>query len=216
MEENTRQGFNTGGIAPFGYRKHFLPHPAKTLADRGKRKALLDPDPDQAPVVERIFREFVFGRQTIRGMADELNRDGVPSARGGPWTGAAISGILDNPKYTGYQVSNRRRRKTAGNRANLESEWIWSETLAHPPIVSLELWRAAQELRRRPDTEWRRRPKSGRPGGPCEGWSSATAATGWPQFTGPGGPRRQCGTGNVRSARPGSATTGWRWRWSGS
>ncbi len=156
MEENTRQGFNTGGIAP---------HPAKVMADRGKRKAILEPEPDQALVVERIFREFVFGRQTIRGMAEQLNREGIPSARGEPWTGAAISGILDNPKYTGYQVWNRRRRKTAGNRANPDSEWIWSETLAHSPIVSLELWRAAQDLRRRPETDLAPPPEV-RPGRP--------------------------------------------------
>ncbi len=165
MEENTRQGFNTGGIAPYGYGKRFLAHPAKVMADRGKRKAILEPEPDQALVVERIFREFVFGRQTIRGMAEQLNREGIPSARGGPWTGAAISGILDNPKYTGYQVWNRRRRKTAGNRANPDSEWIWSETLAHSPIVSLELWRAAQDLRRRPETDLAPPPEV-RPGRP--------------------------------------------------
>ena len=36
MEENTRQGFNTGGVAPYGYRKRFLPHPARSMADRGE------------------------------------------------------------------------------------------------------------------------------------------------------------------------------------
>ncbi len=107
MEENTRQGFNTGGIAPYGYRKRFLPHPARSMADRGKHKVVLEPDPAQVPVVERIFREFVFGEGGIRGIASDLNRDGVPSARGGPWSGAAVSGILDNPKYTGFQVWNR-------------------------------------------------------------------------------------------------------------
>jgi site-specific DNA recombinase len=169
MEENTRQGFNTGGIAPYGYRKRFLPHPARSMADRGKHKVVLEPDPEQAPVVERIFREFVFAEGGIRGIASDLNRDGVPSARGGPWSGGAVSGILDNPKYTGFQVWNRRRRKTGGNRMNAETEWVWSESPAHPAIISIEVWKAAQGMRRRPETDWRRRPKSGRPARPLRG-----------------------------------------------
>jgi hypothetical protein len=98
-----------------------------------------------------------------------LNRDGICSARGGPWSGAAVSGILDNPKYTGFQVWNRRRRKTGGNRMNAETEWVWSKMPAHPAIIPLELWKAAQGMRRRPETDWRRRPKSGRPAKPLRG-----------------------------------------------
>jgi site-specific DNA recombinase len=169
MEENTRQGFNTGGVAPYGYRKRLLPHPARSMADRGKHKVVLEPDPEQGPVVERIFREFVFGEGGIRAIASDLNRDGIPSARGGPWSGGAVSGILDNPKYTGFQVWNRRRRKTGGNRTNAETEWVWSETPAHPAIISMGLWKAAQGMRRRPETDWRRRPKSGMPARPLRG-----------------------------------------------
>jgi hypothetical protein len=40
------------------------------------------------------------------------NRAGEATPATGPWSGAAVSGILDNPKYTGFQVWNRRRRKT--------------------------------------------------------------------------------------------------------
>ncbi len=169
MEENTRQGFNTGGVAPYGYRKRYLPHPSKTMTERGARKVLLEPDPGQAPVVERIFREFVFGSRGIRGVAAMLNEDGIPSPRGGVWRESVISGILDNPKYTGHQVWNRRRRKTGGNRTNNEDDWIWSPEPAHDPIVSLEVWRAARALRRRPDTDWRRRPRSGRATRPLRG-----------------------------------------------
>jgi len=169
MEENTRQGFNTGGIAPYGYRKRYLPHPSKTMAERGHRKVLLEPDPEQAPLVERIFREFVHGGRGIRGIVAMLNEEGIPSPRGGQWGEGALSGILDNPKYTGYQVWNRRRRKTGGNRANDETDWIWSEEPAHEAIVSVDVWRAAQALRRREDTDWRRRPRSGRPARPLRG-----------------------------------------------
>jgi DNA invertase Pin-like site-specific DNA recombinase len=169
MEENTRQGFNTGGVAPYGYRKRYLPHPSKTMAERGHRKVLLEPDPETAPVVERIFNEFVHGGRGIRGIVAQLNEEGIPSARGGRWGEGAVSGLLDNPKYTGFQVWNRRRRKTGGNAHNDEADWIWSDEPVHEAIVPLDIWRAAQALRRRPDTDWRRRPRSGRPARPLRG-----------------------------------------------
>jgi site-specific DNA recombinase len=53
------------------------------------------------------------------------------------------SGLLDNPKYTGYQVWNRRRRKTGGNRANPESEWVWSAEPSHAALVPKEVWERA-------------------------------------------------------------------------
>ncbi|MEV0282177.1 recombinase family protein [Streptomyces sp. NPDC050610] len=43
----------------------------------------------------------------------------------------AVRGILSNPKYTGYQVWNRRARKKRGNKANSVAEWVWS-----PPAPS--------------------------------------------------------------------------------
>jgi site-specific DNA recombinase len=92
MEENTRQGFNTGGVAPYGYRKRLLPHPARSMADRGKHKVVLEPDPEQGPVVKRIFREFVFGEGGIRAIASDLNRDGIPSAHGAPGASARATG----------------------------------------------------------------------------------------------------------------------------
>ena len=38
MKENTRQGFNTGGAAPYGYRKRLLPNPSRTMAERADTK----------------------------------------------------------------------------------------------------------------------------------------------------------------------------------
>ena len=167
MEENTRQGFNTGGVAPYGYRKAYLPHPSKTMAERGFRKARLEPDPERASVVRWIFQEFVSGRSTIRHLVENLNARGVPSARGRAWSPGMVSGLLDNPKYTGYQVWNRRGRKTAGNRPNPRSEWVWSEELAHEPLVRKDVWERAWRMRRTPERDWRRRPRgalsTGRP-----------------------------------------------------
>ena len=46
--------------------------------------------------------------------------------------------VLRNPKYTGFQVWNRRARKKGHNRMNPPDVWIWSDEPAHPAIVSRE------------------------------------------------------------------------------
>jgi site-specific DNA recombinase len=72
-----------------------------------------------------------------------------------------------NPKYTGYQVWNRRRRKTGGNRSNPPSDWMWSEEPSHEALVSRDVWERAWRMRRTPERDWRGRPRgalfSGRP-----------------------------------------------------
>jgi lactoylglutathione lyase len=102
-------------------------------------------------------QEFVFGRRTIRHLTSDLNARGIPSARGRNWSSGMISGLLDNPKYTGYQVWNRRRRKSGGNRANPESEWVWSAEPSHAALVPKEVWERAWRMRRTPERDWRRR-----------------------------------------------------------
>ncbi len=52
--------------------------------------------------------------------------------------------ILHNPKYTGYQVFNRRASKTRRNRANPPADWTWSTEPAHPAIVTLDEFRQVE------------------------------------------------------------------------
>ncbi|MDO0930215.1 recombinase family protein [Streptomyces sp. DG2A-72] len=59
------------------------------------------------------------------------------------WTRSAVRSILENPKYTGYQVWNRKARKKRGNRANPVSEWVWSPRPTHEPLITPQLFDAA-------------------------------------------------------------------------
>ncbi len=128
----------------------------------------LELDPVAAPVVARIFAQFLKG-YGIFAIAEGLTRDGIPSpsahdrARnphrsGIAWAKGAVRAILMNPRYTGHQVWNRQRKDevlldvddvglghTTKLRWNAEEEWVWSENAAHPPIVSREDFTAAQE-----------------------------------------------------------------------
>ena len=105
-----------------------------------------------APVVRRIYEEYLRGLRGTREIRDLLNSDPErfpprdapdPTKASGHWSTSSVWEVLHNPKYTGYQVWNRRRRKK-DNGTNPESEWIWSEEPSHPAVVSMEEWRAVQ------------------------------------------------------------------------
>lgn len=56
--------------------------------------------PEQAEVVKEIFAGCLAGKST-HIIAKELNEKGVPTKKGGKWTGGTINGILTNEKYIG-------------------------------------------------------------------------------------------------------------------
>jgi DNA invertase Pin-like site-specific DNA recombinase len=88
QKEKARGGGRACGAIPYGYRK--------TLDG-------IEPDPDTAPTVRRIFRLRDEG-ETLRAIADTLNAEGVPTKRGGNWHASTVSHILKNPKYRGRLV----------------------------------------------------------------------------------------------------------------
>ena len=57
-------------------------------------------NPDQTAVVKRIFADILSGKST-NTIADELNKEKVPSKKNTNWTSSTIRGILANEKYTG-------------------------------------------------------------------------------------------------------------------
>ncbi|MDI5973708.1 recombinase family protein [Streptomyces sp. SL13] len=149
--EHTQQGWNVGK-PPYGYLAERVPHPVPVKREQGLCKHRLRPDPLRGPVVAEIFRLRVLRRLSYARIADELNADpaGYPppeptrgGAAKGRWTASSVRTVLDNPKYTGYQVWNRRARKKNGNRSNPVSEWVWSPAPTHEPLVSRQLFDAA-------------------------------------------------------------------------
>jgi DNA invertase Pin-like site-specific DNA recombinase len=138
-------GASAGGL-PFGYR----------VAGTGQRSI----DVDQAAVVRRIFADYIAGRSP-RTIAADLNRERVPSTRGGSWGLSAIYGdvrrgigILANPIYVGRQIWNRSKfvkHPDSGRRLRKErpeSEWIVRDR-PELAIVDVDTWNAAQARIRR-------------------------------------------------------------------
>ena len=74
----------------------------KQLAGRTVSKTLVDQD-----VIRRIFDEFAGGyyHATLSEIADGLNLDSIPTARGGQWHASTVKYILSNPVYAGAIVT---------------------------------------------------------------------------------------------------------------
>jgi site-specific DNA recombinase len=160
-----------GGRPPHGYRLADAgPHPNPGKAALGIRIHRLEPDPVTAPVVVRIFEEYVSGKGLF-AIADSLTRDKVPSPsaydrarnshrNGEGWGKSAIRAILINPRYTGIAVWGRQRRDevlvdvedvAAGHRTRLrwndEDAWVRSPGVAHEPLITPAMFEAARERR---------------------------------------------------------------------
>lgn len=143
LEGQARRGHATGG-RPYGYRSH-------ATADG----ALLQIDPEQAAIVQRIYRAYAAGHRPRRIAAD-LNADGIPGPRGGTWAFSALyghpakhTGILRNPTYIGrprWNASKWEHDPDTGARVRRErppADWITTEQ-PHLQIIDRPLWDAVQ------------------------------------------------------------------------
>ncbi len=114
--------------------------------------------PDRVEVMKRMFDLCVkgYGFHTI---AQTLNVEGVPSPSGMKWNTSRVGQLIRNPVYKGAIAWNRRTmgslfgldgngvlkpKKQKAWKRNAEEDWIISEGV-HEPIVSPEIWDAAQQ-----------------------------------------------------------------------
>ncbi|MFI2030566.1 recombinase family protein [Streptomyces buecherae] len=164
------EGRYLGGRPPYGYRlKDLGPHPHPAKAADGKRLYGLEPDPTTAPVVTRIFTDYLKGLGLF-AVAERLTRDTIPcpSAHdrtrnphrsGVAWSKSAVRAILTNPRYTGRNVWNRQHKHetladiedvTLGYattmRWNSQDKWIVSKKIVHTPLVSDDTFARAQSI----------------------------------------------------------------------
>ncbi|KEZ21332.1 Recombinase [Sphingobium yanoikuyae] len=146
-------GFRQGGPAGFGLRRTLVDQNGaeKGALARGEHKSIqtdrvvLSPGPDQeVAVVRRIYSSFVVDRLTEREIADQLNKSGICTDMGKPWTRGTVHQILINEKYIGNNVWNRVSNKLKKKRVrNDPAMWIRAER-AFTPIVDPGLHNAAQ------------------------------------------------------------------------
>ena len=142
------KGIYINSMAPYGYRRD------------PEDKHLLIPDMATADVVRRIFSMVAEGC-SVELVTRTLNAEQIPTpskAKAGTssehqnwrdnyWCANAVYTILRDRQYIGYNVFGKRVRKQVGVKrqttANVE-DWIVVEG-RHEPLVSRELFQAAQE-----------------------------------------------------------------------
>ncbi len=114
-------------------------------------------DPATAPIVRRIFREYVQGAPLL-ALTKRLTEEGVPTPTGaGRWTRGVVQKLLRNPGYKGEAYANRtaqvRERGKYRRIYHPESEWIRLAEGTIPPLVDAATWETAQARAQRNGAE---------------------------------------------------------------
>ena len=144
------KGFSAGPVG-YGYRT------VRRLSSEGELvRGECRIEPSEAPVVERIFREFAAGKSP-RAIARDLNAQRVAGPAGRPWSNTTVTGkrcqgvgILNNELYVGKRVWNHKhylKNPLTGQRVartNPQAEWVRVE-VPHLRIVSDDLWQAVKQ-----------------------------------------------------------------------
>ncbi len=96
MREAASRGFWVASRTPYGYNRVMV-------QDGPKKRPTLEPDPDAARVVKRIFDMAEAGTGMLK-IAQALNDEGIASPAGKLWSKNGIHFILRNEVYTGALV----------------------------------------------------------------------------------------------------------------
>ena len=117
---------------------------------------------EKAVIIRRLFESYAAGTHSMPGLARAFNQEGVPTPGGGrAWLEPTLRFLLTNPVYKGEPASGKQRTVVDEGRlqqvhrlngrpitrpevrvARPKDEWV---ALSAPPLVSIEVWQAAQE-----------------------------------------------------------------------
>ncbi len=119
MLEKAEQGI-WPSAAPLGYRN----------TDGANGKQIIEPDPDLAPQVTKLFEWYAAGGMTLRDLAKRAREAGFSYRKSGkPIPTSTVHKILRNPLYMG--------------------EFEWGGRMyqgGHQPLVSRDLWQRVQDM----------------------------------------------------------------------
>ena len=144
-ESSASEGKYLGSVAPYGYRRVKL---------KNEKGYTLEPDPEEAPVVQKIFDLFLRHEGT-RKIANALNDASIPTRHGEAWTYATISNILTNPVYMGKIKRGYCRQTKSVENGQVVKRIKHLKSMAdytvfdglHPALIDEETYQRAQEVR---------------------------------------------------------------------
>jgi DNA invertase Pin-like site-specific DNA recombinase len=150
-----RLGYRQGGPAGFGLRRLLVDENGtpKGELSRGEHKSittdrviLIPGPPAEVEVVREVYRRFVRERAPEAELAQMLNKRGVRTDLGRPWTRGTIHQLLINEKYVGHNVWARTSFKLKQARVhNAPEEWVRQDG-AFKAIIDTDLFEQAQQI----------------------------------------------------------------------
>lgn len=145
IQTRMQAGDFVGAHPPYGYRR-----------DPGNRHRL-QPDPQTAPVVRRIFALASSGQspaaiaRRLEGIPTPLDtRNHTPGLHG--WTAAGVRKLLRNPVYLGHLAQGKTQKLSFKSKKILEKpaqDWIWVEHTHEPLTDPVQFAQAAQGISQR-------------------------------------------------------------------
>lgn len=149
-------GFRQGGSPGIGLRRCLVDSSGrrKAVLRRGEYKSiatdrviLIPGPPEEIAIVHRIYRDYIECGLGSIAIAEALNREGVQSESGRPWSGAVVKRILTSEKYIGDSVWARSSFKLQiARQQNSRDSWARFDG-AFEPVVSRSLFEQAQKVR---------------------------------------------------------------------
>lgn len=124
------------GSAPFGY---------------DVEKAFLKINPKEAKTIRTIFDLFVNNGDGVGKIARYLNENNMPTKKGIKWSQKQITDVLENPIYTGMQITHKTECVDINRKitVDIEKEEQIPHHFEHLRIIDDELFRLAQLERQR-------------------------------------------------------------------
>ena len=147
-EQAVKEGKHVANTAPYGYRKVRL---------KGQKGYTLEPVPEQAEIVQKIFRWYAYGENgKVMGfgaIADRLTEMRIKTPSGmTQWQADSIKGIIENPEYIGKICWKRKPQKKIVKDGKIvltrirSNNWEEYDGL-HQPIIDRELFEIARNKR---------------------------------------------------------------------
>ena len=144
-QSSASEGKYISSIAPYGYRRIKL---------EGEKGFSLEPDEQEAPVVQKIFEMYTQHIGT-KNIDNYLNDHRIPTRHGDLWTYSTISNIITNPVYMGKIRRGWKRQIKFFQDGVIKKYVKCSKNMAdydvfeglHPALVSESVFHEVQGIR---------------------------------------------------------------------
>ncbi|MEV7770455.1 recombinase family protein [Kitasatospora sp. NPDC086791] len=141
---------NQGLPATGGQRLGYIWHPRKTYRPDGSVKLQderYELDPRTAPLVADLYQRYIDGEGFLQ-LCETLNRAGIRTVRGNPWSTASIKFYLDTGFAAGYLRIHDPECRVPYDDKCPRHILVRHPTMQHPAIISEETWELYRQRRK--------------------------------------------------------------------